>query len=129
MELFDVVKAVFAGRPVPRADRARNAFIFNRMMSARYPLPASALNMMGGDPSRVVDCWAALVGGSGSVPPWVFAKTAKKDAPARKKPERAALELWMEVNGVGESELAACVAADADGVYKEATNLFKCVNA
>lgn len=129
MELFDVVKAVFAGRPVSRADKVRNAFIINRMMSARYPLPASALNVMGGDPSRVVDCWAALVGGIGAVPPWVFAKGAKREAPARKKPERAALELWMEVNRVGEAELDACVAADAEGVYKEASNLYKCTNA
>lgn len=127
MELFDVVKAVFSGRHVPRADKVRNAFILNRMMAARYPLPAAALNVVGGDQSRVVDCWSALVGSAGAVPPWVFAKGQKK--PSKKKPDRAALELWMEVNGVGEAELDACVAEDADSVYREANNLYKCVNA
>ncbi len=128
MELFDVIKAMFGGgySSVTRADKARSAFMVNRLMSVRYPVQAALFNRYQADPPSVVDYWESQVRGAGRVPGWVYTKSAGVNTKRKgAKPERRVVELWMQLNGVGERELAEAEGMDPDGLSAELKHLAK----
>jgi hypothetical protein len=128
MDLFDVVRTMFCGgySLVTRHNKARSAFMVNRLMSVKHPVQAAALNRSQLEPPAVVDYWESQVRGAGRVPGWVYTKSGVNTAKRKgSKPERRIVELWMKLNGVGEAELEEAERMDPDGLSSELKHLAK----
>jgi hypothetical protein len=85
MELFDVVKSIFGPEKtwnsVGKADKTRNFFMVNRIMSIQFPLQAHEFNHTKVVPDLVVNWWrSALSPKFNKAPGWIFTSTSKKES-------------------------------------------------
>ena len=83
MDLFDIIKSFTSQKAwenVSKADKQRNLFMINRIMSIQFPLQANAFNNTKIDPVSVVDYWKEALSTKYKAPPgWFFTSTKKKE--------------------------------------------------
>jgi hypothetical protein len=90
MELFDVVKNIFSQDnkkwvQVSKNDKSRNFFMINRIMAIQFPNIANQFNKIKINPDATVDWWRNNLSSRYSRPPsWIYTKTIKKEAKAKK---------------------------------------------
>ena len=82
MNLFDLIKSIFKKGnewdKISNAEKARNFFMVNRIMSIQFPIQANQFNKLKINPYPVVDWWhRSMTGHYKTQPQWIFTKTNK----------------------------------------------------
>lgn len=78
-EITDVSNWLFRTRDVKinNEDKVKFGWIFNRLLSKKYPIQSSFLNHKGQDLSIILDIWREFLKGS-PYPQWLWSKTGKE---------------------------------------------------
>tara|TARA_R110001592_G_scaffold120545_3_gene324928 strand:- start:9184 stop:9612 length:429 start_codon:yes stop_codon:yes gene_type:complete len=113
MKLFDFIKVLFGNgkkandkwEKLTSYDKSKNAFMTNRLMSAKFPTQANLFNKLRTDPSAQADAWRLVGNKFNRVPGFIYTKT-KKQTKSKKKwiPNYKAVELYMKFNEIGDRE-------------------------
>lgn len=98
MELFDIIKKIFDKKDwnkVTNADKNRNFFMINRIMSIQFPIQANQFNRSKIEPVHVIDWWHGTMSNHfKSTPPWIYTKT-KKQGKEKKEDEYPEAEAFV----------------------------------
>ena len=90
MELFDIINSFTneeEWKKVTNAEKSRNLFMINRILSIKYPLQAQAFNLTKIDPIQTVNWWKEMIGKNYTKPPgFIYTPTGKKEKKILKKP-------------------------------------------
>lgn len=106
LQLFDFVKILFSKdgsyENLPDNEKNRNFFMTQRFMSIKFPVQANALNHFKVEGPSVMDCWHRTMVhlSGGKVPPWIYAKTKKKETKEEKLklPSEAFVKWYCQKN-------------------------------
>jgi len=113
MKLFDFIKVLFGSskkanenwEKLSDYDKSKNAFMTNRLMSAKFPTQANLFNTLRTDPVGQAEAWRMVGNKFSRVPSFIYTKTKKKTKEKKKWiPNDKAVDLYMKYNEIGERE-------------------------
>jgi len=113
MKLFDFIKVLFGnGRKADEEweklsdyDKSKNAFMTNRLMSAKFPTQANLFNTLRTDPVGQAEAWRMIGNKFSRVPGFIYTKVKKQEKEKKKwVPNHEAVEIYMKLNEIGERE-------------------------
>lgn len=133
IQLFDYIKLVFAKNEkawseLNDLDKSRNFFMLQRFCSIKYPVQAHALSLLRVNPVAVSDYWHRTLSTlHSSVPPWVYAKTKKKDETTKKLdlPSDEMISWYCNKNEMSTKEFMQSVSFFGESFVKEIKSLEK----
>lgn len=110
MDLFDIIKSFTnqkAWENVSKADKQRNLFMINRIMSIQFPLQANAFNNTKIDPESVVNFWRSFIASKYKTPPtFIYTSTNKKKKEAKKEVDESVSLFIKEKYEISDREIA-----------------------
>ena len=127
MKLFDFIKVLFGNgkksneewENLSDYDKGKNAFMTNRLMSAKFPSQANLFNMLRTDPVGQAEAWRMVGNKFNRVPGFIYTKTAKQGKEKKKWiPNHEAVEMYMNLNEIGEREFNEALKFNFDEIKK-----------
>lgn len=112
MKLFDFIKVLFGnGNKADEAweelsdyDKGKNAFMTNRLMSAKFPTQANLFNKLRTDPVGQAEAWRMVGNKFNRVPGFIYTKTKTQKSEKKWIPGDEAMHFYMKINEIGERE-------------------------
>lgn len=109
MKLFDYINIIFnpnnsQWEDVTELDKARNAFMLNRLMSIKFPIQAQMLNIMKISPVGQAQTWRNIAKQFKRTPGFIYTKTKNMSTDKTKKLNEDAVAMYMKINEIGETE-------------------------